>query len=112
MFDIGHKAFWELEDTMDGFCWADSDDCDNSVLTYVRRGKHEKIVVASNFTPVKREKYRIGVPERGDYEIVLSSEWKKFGGGRINRKRIYKSLFKFTYAMAGRHFNTEETTSD
>lgn len=86
-----HKAFWELEDSWDGFNWIDSDDCDNSVLTYLRKGKKESVVAALNFTPVKREKYRIGVPEAGGYEIVLSSEWKKFGGNRINRKKVYKA---------------------
>ena len=86
-----HKAFWENEESWDGFEWINSDDCDNSVLTYVRKGKSEKVIVAANFTPVEREKYKLGVPEKGEYEVVFSSEQKKFGGEKIKRKKIYKA---------------------
>ncbi len=90
-FYLDHKSFWEKEDSWDGFAWIDSDDCDNSVLTYLRKGKKENTVVALNFTPVKREKYRVGVPEKGSYEIVFSSEWKKFGGDKVKRQKLFKA---------------------
>ena len=72
-FYLNHPCLWEKDDSMDGFSWIDSNDCDNSVLTYMRIGKSEKLIVAANFTPVERKAYRIGVPSPGVYEIIFSS---------------------------------------
>lgn len=88
---VENDAFWEYDDSWSGFEWIDSDDCDNSMLTYMRKGKKDFIVAVINFTPVKREKYRVGVPREGEYEVIFSSELKKFGGERINRKKILKA---------------------
>ena len=81
-----HKAFYEIEcersGEWKGFKWLNAGDCDNSVLSFMRidaSGK-EKIAVVINFTPVERKKYKIGVPYYGDYETVLSSNSKSFGG--------------------------------
>ncbi len=93
-FYVDHSAFWEIEDNWDGFSWINSDDADNSVLTYMRKSEKSSVIVAANFTPVERKKYKIGVPEKSTYEIIFSSEWKKFGGNRINRKRLYKATKK------------------
>lgn len=90
-FYVEHKAFWEFEDSWDGFSWINSDDNENSVYTYLRKGKSESVIAAANFTPVSRKKYRIGVPEKGSYEIVFSSEWKKFGGDRIKRPKHFRA---------------------
>jgi 1,4-alpha-glucan branching enzyme len=36
-----------------------------------------------NFTPVPRERYRIGVPEAGSYAELLNSDAALYGGGNI-----------------------------
>ena len=65
-----------------GFEWIDLGDHQNSVLSYLRRGKEEDdfVVVIHNFTPAVRHKYRVGVPQAGDYRSLLNSDDKKYGG--------------------------------
>lgn len=53
--------------------------------------KGNKLVVAVNFTPVKREGYRLHVDVRGKYKEVLNSEWKKFGGDEKVNGQIIRS---------------------
>ena len=52
-----------------GYEWLELHDWENSVLAFLRRAKdpNDSMVVISNFTPVIREHYRIGVPTGGFY---------------------------------------------
>ena len=65
-----------------GFDWIDHGDHQNSVLSYLRRGKEEQDVVAvvHNFTPTVRSSYRLGVPFAGSYLPVLNSDDEQYGG--------------------------------
>lgn len=65
-----------------GFRWIDASDRTNSVLTFVRRGRHpeDRLVVVTNFTPVVRHDYRIGVPEPGFWRELLNSDAGNYGG--------------------------------
>ena len=38
------------------------------------------VLAVCNFTPVRREGYRIGVPQPGAYEVVLDTDEPAFGG--------------------------------
>ncbi len=92
-FYLENEPFWEIDQSWDGFKWINPEDRDNSVLSYMRIAKNgEKIVVAANFTPVGRTKYKIDVPEAGDYEVLFSSDWKRFGGNAAARKKKYKAV--------------------
>jgi 1,4-alpha-glucan branching enzyme len=74
------SCLWRSDPDPEGFRWIESDDRDNSVLSYVRRDRDDYLVVLCNFTPVPREGYRIGVPDPGDFVRVLSSDDTRFGG--------------------------------
>ena len=65
-----------------GFEWIDLGDHQNSILTYLRRGKQADniAVVILNFTPSVRHHYRVGVPEKGTYTIGLNSDDKQYNG--------------------------------
>jgi len=63
-----------------GFEWIDCNDTDQSILSYLRKSDNETIIVILNFTPVIREAYRIGVPESGEYEIILNSDSSFYSG--------------------------------
>src|SRR5690606_8840124 len=59
----------------EGFEWIVSDDADNSVLAFIRRGDADDIaVVACNFTPVPREGYRLGVPVAGRFREAINTD--------------------------------------
>jgi 1,4-alpha-glucan branching enzyme len=66
-----------------GFEWIDCHDSSQSVLTYLRRGDDDFVVVALNFTPVPRKGYRIGVPHEGAYIEVMNSDSAYYGGSNL-----------------------------
>lgn len=92
-FYIENKPFWEIEQSWDGFRWINDCDSENSVFSYIRRGKKngDMVAVVANFTPVDRPIYKIGVPTAGDYEVVLHSNAAKYGGTRRTTKKTYKA---------------------
>ena len=80
-FYLDNPAFWEDDYSWDGFSWIISDDCDNSVVSYIRRDKSgNEIIVICNFTGVTRTGYRVGVPKAGTYRPVFSSALPEYGG--------------------------------
>jgi 1,4-alpha-glucan branching enzyme len=67
-------------DRPEGFYWIDFADSENSVVSYVRESDEDRLVFVFNFTPVPRSDYRIGVPEKGRWRVVLNSDEERFGG--------------------------------
>ncbi len=95
-FYLDSRPFWEIEDSWDGYQWINGGDTDRSVLSYIRKGKRksDQILVVANFTPEKWEKYVIGVPSAGEYEIVFNTAWSRFGGNKRALKKAYKAQKK------------------
>jgi 1,4-alpha-glucan branching enzyme len=75
-----HPALWREDVSWHGFQWIDIADRDNSVISYARCDGAQNVVTVLNLTPVPRDHYRIGVPEPGGYEVLLSSDDPAFGG--------------------------------
>jgi 1,4-alpha-glucan branching enzyme len=75
-------ALHELDCDPAGFQWVDANDWENTVLTFLRKGKHPDslVLVACNFTPVPRHNYRVGVPRAGFWKEVLNSDAREYGG--------------------------------
>jgi 1,4-alpha-glucan branching enzyme len=81
-----------------GFQWIDYADRESSVIAYQRQSdrKEELLIVVCNFTPVVRQHYRIGVPYRGQWEEIFSSDELKFGGsGVLNPGLLMTSPVKY-----------------
>jgi 1,4-alpha-glucan branching enzyme len=78
-------ALHERDCDAKGFEWIVSDDRDNSVIAWLRRGDDENsvAVVVSNFTPVPREGYRIGVPLPGFYREVINTDAALYAGSNV-----------------------------
>jgi 1,4-alpha-glucan branching enzyme len=72
----------EVDFRPEGFEWIDFRDVDNSVVSFLRRGKDpdDAVVCVFNFTPAPREKYRVGVPWSGRYREALNSDAAAYGG--------------------------------
>ena len=86
-----NPALWEIDYSWEGFSWLVSDDNTNSVVAFRRTDSEGNIVVAiCNFTPVRRDGYRIGIDARGSLTYLLDSDDAAFGGqGNNAKKRIY-----------------------
>ncbi len=77
-------AFWERDDTWEGFEWIDFHDADNSVVAFLRKARRgAELVFIVNATPVVREGYRVGVPGEGWYEEVLNTDAQTYGGSNV-----------------------------
>ncbi len=64
-----------------GFRWVQVDDAANSVFAFLRSDADgDFVLVVSNFTPVPRDGYRIGVPAAGRYRAVLNSDHERYWG--------------------------------
>lgn len=74
-------ALHQLEGEARGFAWSDCHDWQHSVLSYLRSGSEDFVLVVLNFTPVERLDYRIGVPRDGAYRELLNTDSAYYGGG-------------------------------
>lgn len=91
-FYLDHPAMWQIDYSWEGFSWISSDDSDNSVIAFRRIDeKGKEIIAVCNFTNVRRENYRIGVPTHGEYEVLLNSDDTAFGGEGLGSKGKIKS---------------------
>ena len=66
----------------EGFDWIESNDAENSIFVFVRKGApgDPMVVVALNMTPVERTGHRIGFPAAGHWTEMLNSDAKIYGG--------------------------------
>jgi len=74
-------ALHEVDFSSDGFEWIDWDDRDNSVLSWMRRDRSGGYVICvTNFTPVVRHDYQLGVPESRRFVELLNTDAEIYGG--------------------------------
>ncbi|MEG2435083.1 MAG: 1,4-alpha-glucan branching protein GlgB [Ruthenibacterium sp.] len=97
-------ALWEDDFSWDGFQWIVADDSMQSIIAFLRRDKagHEVIAV-SNFAPVERQNYCIGVPRAGLYKELLNSDDTLYGGSGItsgNVRSKKKAMHGFAYSVS------------
>ena len=77
-------ALHERDCESEGFKWLIGGDVENSVFAFARFGQHGGLVVAiSNFTPVPRTNYRVGVPRPGFYKEALNTDSAVYGGSNV-----------------------------
>ena len=87
------KAFYEQDNTWEGFEWINADDRDRSIYSFVRhaKGGKQNLLFVISFTPVARDDYRVGVPKRKQYRLILDSDEEKYGGTGKKRPAVYKA---------------------
>lgn len=91
-FYIDTPALWQIDYGWDGFQWIASDDNVNSVIAFRRIDETgEEIIAVCNFTPVRRERYRIGAPKAGNYRVLLNSDDVRYGGAGTGSAGLIKS---------------------
>jgi 1,4-alpha-glucan branching enzyme len=88
-----NPAMYELDSSWEGFEWINANDAERSTFSFVRKSKDGKnnLLFVFNFTPVERPDYRIGVPQKKNYRLILNSEAVEFGGSGAKRPMNYKA---------------------
>ena len=87
-------ALYDADQDPCGFEWINADDADRSIFSFVRHSKDGKsnLLFVINFTPVARPDYRVGVPKRKQYRLVLDGDAEEFGGNTTERPVVYKAV--------------------
>ena len=77
---LKNSEFYEIDYSWEGFRWLTADDREHNIVAFERKNKAgETIVCIANFSPVRREHYRVGV-DAGRYEEIMNSNLSKYGG--------------------------------
>lgn len=91
-----YPAMYEQDSDWNGFEWINVDDADRSIYSFVRKSKNGKnsLLFVCNMTPVARDDYRVGVPKKGTYHLLLNSNEARFGGTEADKSRpaSYKAV--------------------
>jgi len=80
-------ALYKYNFSYEGFEWIDADDADHSIFIYARKSDKAKdtLVIVLNMTPVYRENFRIGIPMKGKWKEIFSTDATAFfGAGNLN----------------------------
>lgn len=86
-----YPACYEQDTSWEGFDWINADDNYRSIFSFVRYSKsgRNNLLFVCNFTPVAYPDYKVGVPKKKKYTLLLNSEDKAFGGTENGRPTEY-----------------------
>ena len=86
-----YPAMYELDHEWNGFEWINADDKERSIYSFIRKSSDGKkcLICVLNFTPVARPDYRVGVPQAGNYRLILNSDEERFGGTGAEHPRRF-----------------------
>lgn len=111
--DLNHiyksePALYENDFSIDGFEWIDTHDWEQSVISFLRKGKDsdEVILVVCNFTPVPRFNYSVGVPRSGFWKELLNSDAHEYGGSGLGNMSGVNAQ---PYSIHGRSYSVALT---
>lgn len=97
-----YPALYAGDNDPEGFEWINANDGDRSIFSFVRNSptKRNNILVVCNFTPVARPDYRVGVPKKKNYKLILDengmTEPKIF---KAEKKECDNRPFSFAYPL-------------
>ena len=91
---LEEKALWH--DGQNAFEWIEHENIDENMLIFLRKNPDtdDFIIAVFNFSGKDHDKYPVGVNLEGEYECILDSNEKRFGGSYQGRKKIYKTIKK------------------
>ena len=91
-----YPALYANDHNPQGFEWINADDADKSIFSFIRKSPtgRNNLLFVCNFTPVERTDYRVGVPKRKQYKLILNSADPRFGGSYGKAREVYKAVKK------------------
>ncbi|WP_329194340.1 1,4-alpha-glucan branching enzyme [Streptomyces sp. NBC_01435] len=81
-------ALWQRDTVPEGFDWVDGGAAEDNVFAFLRYDAHgAPLLAVSNFSPVVRHDYRVGVPkllgDRVAWAEVLNTDAERYGGSGV-----------------------------
>ena len=99
-----YPALYGMDDDPSGFEWINANDGDRSIFSFVRNSPtgRNNVLVVCNFTPVDRPDYRVGVPKKKQYRLIMNEN------GLVDKKETFKAEeqecdnreYSFAYPLA------------
>ena len=89
-----NKAMYEQDTVGYGFEWVNANDGYRSIFSFIRHSRNNKknLLFVCNFTPMEWADYRVGVPRRKQYKLILNSDEKQYGGKGEERPLVYNAV--------------------
>ena len=97
-----NKALYDSDQRYEGFEWINANDNTRSIFSFVRKSptKRNNILYVVNFTPVDRPDYRVGVPKKKQYKLIMDENG-------LTEPKIFKAVkqecddrqFSFAYPL-------------
>ena len=91
-----YPALYANDANPQGLEWINADDATRSIYSFMRMSPtgRNNLLFVINYTPVARDDYRVGVPKRKQYKLILNSREPEFGGHEHKEQTIYKAVKK------------------
>lgn len=88
-----YPALYERDAEPEGFTWANPNDCDRSIYSFIRWSKTGKnnLLFVCNFTPIEWKDYKVGIPFKKNLKLILDSNEVRFGGTNEKEIKSYKA---------------------
>ena len=82
-----NKALYEMDNDPAGFEWINADDAYRSIFSLIRKSptKRNNLLFVVNYTPVDRPDYRVGVPKKKQYKLIMDEN------GLLDKPKIFKA---------------------
>ena len=77
-----YSCMYEVDNSWEGFEWVKADDTEESTYAFIRKcpSSKRKLLFVMNMTPMERKGYRVGVPKKKKYKLILNSDDVGYGG--------------------------------
>lgn len=89
-----YPALYADANGYNGFQWINADDADRSIYSFIRWSptKRNNLLFVCNFTPVERKDYWVGVPQKKQCKLILSSADPAYGGQHHVDNPVFKPV--------------------
>lgn len=77
-----YPCLYEIDNDWAGFEWLNADDAERSTFSFCRKAEsgRNNLLFVLNMTPIERKDYKVGVPKKKKYKLILNSDEERFGG--------------------------------
>jgi len=90
---VNEPALSRLDEYSDGFEWINCMSSQNSCISFLRKTDRveDTLLVVANFSGIE-QKLQVGVPMKGTYKEIFTSEDAKYGGSKNGVRRTKSSI--------------------
>jgi 1,4-alpha-glucan branching enzyme len=108
--DLNHiyqkkSSLWEADGEPAGFEWIDANNASENIVSFIRRSPlserapatgrslatRRELICVSNFAPVLRENYQLGLPRKGTYRLLANTDAEVYGGSGVDIAKSIKA---------------------